>query len=175
MTDRGNTLVDGELLADSLKTFGRRFEAALTELAAEGIDAGTLRALATATSEIDRDLDRLYAGKFPKKCNTCGRVYNDHAEYIELTKALRVGGTIFDDEDREVHEYRDCLCGSSLLVLIGDRRDESPFGQRRRQMFDVWLRRLMKRTGRPQEDMAVLLRQVFRAALARARDGEPAS
>jgi len=165
---RSTTLVDGEL-AESLDRFRMRFEQALDEIASDGIDTGVVEALAGSTTEIDRDLDRLYSGKFPKQCNTCGRVYATHAEYIEMTRTLRSAGTLYDDEEREVQEYRDCACGSSLLVLVGDRRDESPFGQARRRMFDSWLGRLAQRTGRASDDLAPLLRQVFRAALARAR------
>lgn len=169
-TTRSKTLVDDELERDSIDTFGRRFEAALAELAGDGLDAAVVARLADTTAEIDRDLDRLYADKFPKKCNTCGRVYQTRAEYLEMTRELRSEGTFFDEDFGEVQEYRDCACGSSLLVLTTDRRDESPFGRRRREMFDVWLNRLVRDTGRSRDELAPLLRQVFRAALARARN-----
>jgi hypothetical protein len=171
MDQLSDTLVDGELMTDSVDTFGRRFEDALVEFARHGIDEDLLRTLAAATKEIDRDLDRLYAGKFPKTCNTCGRTYETRDEYLAATSELRMNSTFFDSSEREVQEYRDCACGSSLLVLLGDRRDDSPWGRRRRQAFDLWLKRLARDTRKPSHALAPLLRQVFRAALARAREG----
>lgn len=169
MMARSQTLVDDEIQRDSIDAFSRRFEAALAEFARHGLDANVVRELASATTEIDKDLDRLYADKFPKKCNTCGRVYRTRAEYMKMTRELRAAGTFFDEHEREVQEYRDCECGSSLLVLTSNRRDDSPFGRRRRKMFDVWLVRLAQNTGKSSDELAPLLRQVFRAALARAR------
>jgi hypothetical protein len=151
-----------------------RFERALGELADQGLADGVGSSLSALTAEIDRELDGMYAGKFPKRCNTCGRVFHDHAEYMASTRALR-GGALFDEDDREVHEYRDCPCGSSLLVLVGDRRDETPFGQRRRRLFDAWLARIARESGRAPDEIAPWLRGVFRAALVRARDAPATS
>lgn len=172
MMGRSQTLVDDEIERDSIDTFARRFEAALADLASAGLDASLVARIAHTTAEIDRDLDRMYADKFPKKCNTCGRMYETRADYVAMTRELRAAGTFFDEDYKEVQEYRDCACGSSLLVLTSDRRDESPFGRRRREMFDVWLGRLHRDTGKSRDELAPLLRQVFRAALARARNQE---
>ena len=146
-----------------------RFETLLVDLAAEDPDAESSGVIALSALVLDRQLDSLYAGKFPKRCNSCDRVYRDHAEYLASTREMRRGGTIFDDEDLKVQEYRDCACGSTLLVLVDNRRDESEFGQRRRRLFDEWLTRLVHRTGRGAAELRPMLRRFFRAALERAR------
>lgn len=146
-----------------------RFESLLADLAAEDLDAESSGVIALSALVIDRQLHSLYADKFPKQCRSCDRVYRSHAEYVASTRKMRRGGTVFYDEDREVHEYRDCACGSTLLVLVDDRRDESEFGQRRRRLFDEWLGRLVHRTGRCAAELRPMLRRFFRAALERAR------
>jgi hypothetical protein len=93
-------------------------------------------------------------------CNACGRqvAWPD-------TRFMFVVGTVYDETSGEVHEYRDCRCGSTLLFVLEDRRDESEFGRQRRALFDQWLDRLAQRTARSPDDLRGLLRGVFRIAM----------
>ena len=40
-------------------------------------------------------------------------------------------------EKRGVQEYRNCTCGSTLLLITDDRRDKTEFGEIRRILFDL--------------------------------------
>ena len=96
----------------------------------------------------------------PLRCNACGRDLGQKAR-VEL----RAVGTIYDERGNEVHEYRDCPCGSTLLFILDNRRDESEFGRKRRALFDEWLERLVESTGRTRATLRPVLRALFRVAM----------
>jgi hypothetical protein len=78
--------------------------------------------------------------KFPRKCNCCGREYLTEAEFLQQTNDLNCGRSSLkqaeDDEGQVIVEvYRNCVCGSTLMDEFQSRRDDSPEGQRKRQVY----------------------------------------
>ena len=85
---------------------------------------------------------------FPKKCSNCGKYFDDVQEFLFQTKAIQ-GSTglkqSIDDEERTIVElFRNCLCGSTLVSIFGDRRDISERGRQRREKFGKLLDMLQK-------------------------------
>ena len=99
------------------------------------------------------DDDWLYAGLreiaesgFPKHCKTCGRVYQNAAEYVEKTGRVGNGRSglkqsIGDDGETIVELFRNCVCGSTLMDAFGDRRNLTAAGLRRRERFATLLQK----------------------------------
>ncbi len=99
------------------------------------------------------DVDDWYAGlkalaeeSFPKRCAACGRVYRDLKEYLAHTALIRDGSGLRESLDDEEHPivalFRNCICGSTLMDEFNDRRDSTPQGQRRRELFERVLSQL---------------------------------
>ncbi|WP_439889185.1 hypothetical protein ACSX1C_09335 [Pseudomonas sp. MBLB4123] len=89
-------------------------------------------------------LKALYLDDFPKRCRTCGRVFASEADYFRQTQAIRpdiTGLKAVEDEEEgpQVEVFRNCVCGSTLLVNCASRRDHSAAGQSRRRLFDELL------------------------------------
>lgn len=95
------------------------------------------------------DLQALANTAFPKRCNTCGRVFNSPEEFVRETESIRgVSGlkSACDDDGRPVVElFRNCPCGSTLMDAFRDRRDSSEAGLRRRTKFGEIIERLVTR------------------------------
>lgn len=77
---------------------------------------------------------------FPKKCNCCGRIYLTEAEFLQQTNDLNSGRSSLkqaeDDNGQVIVEvYRNCICGSTLMDEFQCRRDDSPEGQRKREVY----------------------------------------
>lgn len=92
-------------------------------------------------------LKALHAETFPKVCGKCGAVFHSTEDYIRKTRRL-LGGGLKRDLDKDlnfVQLYRNCRCGSTLLVLFSDRRDDSEPGRRRREKFQRVLDQLVAR------------------------------
>lgn len=105
-------------------------------------------------------LRKHYADSFPKKCNSCGRLYQDREQYLEETKRLRRVSTVYDDLG--LQEYRNCLCGSTLVLWSQDRRDNSLYGIARRKLFDECVEKLSKLSQESSVDeIKERLREVF--------------
>jgi hypothetical protein len=123
-------------------------------------------------TEFDGRKIDLYASSFPKKCNMCGLVYQTREQYLQQTVPLNpdhtASGTI-EDEGRVI-EYRNCNCGSSLVIVTPCRRDTSPFGIQCRNFFDICVEKLIEESHlTPQEAMSltrVMFREVFNHCLA---------
>lgn len=105
-----------------------------------------------------------YASTFPKKCNTCERVYQDRNDYLQNTLPLNPrhveSGTI-EDQGRII-EYRNCHCGSSLVIVTPCRRDLSPFGQQCRAYFDICVARFIEESNFTPSEAINLTRIIFR-------------
>ena len=88
-------------------------------------------------------LQALAESAFPKRCNTCGRVYPDAASFVAQTQMVPSGTGLKASQDDGglpiVELFRNCVCGSTLLDVFGDRRDLSPEGQARRARFGEML------------------------------------
>lgn len=57
---------------------------------------------------------------FPKKCSTCGRVYESFSEYLWATMPR---GHALEDVTNVMHspftmQYRNCSCGSTLVLSL---------------------------------------------------------
>lgn len=78
---------------------------------------------------------------FPKCCRSCGREFASETDYFQQTQAIRPDITglkaVYDDEEGALVEvFRNCVCGSTLLVNCMSRRDDSASGQSRRRLLD---------------------------------------
>jgi len=106
----------------------------------------------------------LYASTFPKKCNNCHKVYQDRNAYMAETLPLNPkhvdSGTI-EDQGRII-EYRNCHCGSSLVIVTPCRRDLTPFGIQCRDYFDMCVERFIEESQIPPEEAIGLTRVIFR-------------
>ena len=100
----------------------------------------------TNNHELFADLRALSEHSFPKRCSTCGRVYDSPRDFAEKSSSPPAGTGLkasLDDEDQPVIElFRNCECGSTLMDVFQDRRDTSGRGLRRRQVFQRLLERL---------------------------------
>lgn len=127
---------------------------------ADSLLSGELDALgkiAALTESVTEKLTALYQAKFPKACSTCGRVYETREDYVAATQSL--GKTQVNRMG--VQEYRNCVCGSTLMVWTKERRDNSPFGARRRELFDACLEKLRTVSQDPEDVLRKRLRQLF--------------
>jgi hypothetical protein len=106
--------------------------------------------------EPDRDERGFFAGlrelaesAFPKRCPSCGRVYETAAAFIAETRPVQADRSglkeSVDDEGAPLVElYRNCVCGSTLMDYFSDRRDLSAAGLARRRKFDALLEYLVE-------------------------------
>lgn len=95
-------------------------------------------------------LRELEASAFPKRCRSCGRMYQNAEEFGATTLPLtptRVGLVPSQDDDgRAILElHRNCECGSTLMEFFAERRDTSPAGEARRLRFGILLDELTER------------------------------
>ncbi len=118
------------------------------------------------SDELFRGLKSLSQTAFPKKCPTCGRVYENEEQYIAATEAVRPAKSglkeSFDDDDNQIVElYRNCVCGSTLMEFFGDRRDNSPNGVKRREIFGQLLDLLVEDGVDPEVARLELLKKLY--------------
>ena len=118
-----------------------------------------IKKLAGVMETTEEKLRKHYAHAFPKKCNNCGKVYNDIDSFITATASMADVSTIFDDAG--LQEYRNCVCGSTLLLLTDDRRDKTELGGKKRKIFHDSLAKLRKESKFSEDDLRVWLRTVF--------------
>ena len=99
--------------------------------------------------ELFEGLKALSDTAFPKECATCGRVYESPEDFIQQSEGIAGRSGLkhsYDDDDRPMVElFRNCVCGSTLMDFFSDRRDASPAGIRRRQVFSKVLTHLESR------------------------------
>lgn len=91
-------------------------------------------------STLFEGLTELAYSAFPKRCASCGRLYETAAEYLQATQPInaQVSGlkqSLDDDGSVIVEVFRNCVCGSTLMDVFNNRRDISDAGLRRRQRF----------------------------------------
>lgn len=82
-----------------------------------------------------KELDR---STFPRACPKCGRPFADLAEFLRETvePTGSTGLSAYNLDRTIVAVYRNCKCQSTLMVVCQDRRDRTPAGLKRRQLFD---------------------------------------
>ncbi|WP_374246727.1 oxidoreductase [Zoogloea sp.] len=98
--------------------------------------------------DLFRSLQALEEATFPKVCRNCGQAYADAAEFLAATRQVRADHSglkqsLDDDGSAIVEVFRNCVCGSTLLEVFYDRRDQSPNGLKRRQRFGELLDKLV--------------------------------
>ncbi len=80
---------------------------------------------------------------FPKECANCGRVYENLEQYFRETKSLNgpdQSGQSYGDEGFPIVVVsRNCTCGSTLMKVFDDRRDQTEEGRRKRVEFNELL------------------------------------
>lgn len=94
-------------------------------------------------------LNSLAQSAFPKKCKTCGRLFETAEQFLEETEDIRASVTGLkqsrDDEGAIIVEaFRNCPCGSTLMDFFNDRRDQSRAGDARRKKFNDLLEFLLE-------------------------------
>lgn len=99
-------------------------------------------------------LQALSDSAFPKECGNCDRVYASPEDFFNHSRSIndRSGlKTSLDDDDTSIVElFRNCECGSTLMDFFEDRRDMSPKGLKRREVFGKMLI-LLEKKGLPPE------------------------
>jgi len=85
---------------------------------------------------------------FPKRCNSCGRVFKSAEQFLHETKQIQQDRSGLkqskDDNDITIVEvYRNCPCGSTLMDFFTDRRDLSQVGLQRREKFAKLMEQLI--------------------------------
>lgn len=85
--------------------------------------------------------------EFPKTCLKCGTTYGNFSELVSKTSpADNASGLMaYEDDDHEtsVGIFRNCACGSTLMIKGHDRRDTSEAGEKRRKIFGDMLDKLI--------------------------------
>ncbi len=98
--------------------------------------------------EFYRDLRALYEHSFPKVCASCGRKYENIESFISDTERTHGSSGLMhvsDTSDRaQVMLFRNCRCGSTLMIECWDRRSNTPEGRAARAAFGRLLERLRK-------------------------------
>ncbi|WP_439859183.1 hypothetical protein [Pseudomonas sp. MBLB4136] len=127
-------------------------------------------------------LKALCLDDFPKRCRNCGRTFASEEEYCRETQAIRPEITglkgVDDPEDGPLVEvFRNCVCGSTLLVSCCSRRDDSEAGHKRREQFDRLLNILEQRGLAREQARAELLKVMsgVRSAVLEAHYGQVAA
>jgi hypothetical protein len=99
-----------------------------------------------------RNLKALSESSFPKKCSSCGEVYESSEQFVLKTadiagrSGLKSGQG--DCGGQIVELFRNCVCGSTLMECFNDRRDLSTAGLKRRELFGR-LMALLEKKGLP--------------------------
>jgi hypothetical protein len=127
-----------------------------------GISLDRLKELQSKAHQIETRLNTLYAEKFPKKCNSCDRVYHNREEYLAATAPTGERHVRFEPKVEKVQEFRNCVCGSTLLIMLPERRDMSEFGHERRAIFDQMVVLLKELKDIDTEEAKIIVRKIFR-------------
>ena len=82
--------------------------------------------------------------EFPKDCRKCGKIYKSFEEFYFGTDAIERGTINYPTLGAEFYLHRNCKspCESTLVVVFIDRRDDSPAGCKRRDIFESCLNKL---------------------------------
>jgi hypothetical protein len=90
------------------------------------------------------DLHALAESAFPKRCASCGYVYETAEQFLAETVSISPDKTglkssVDDDGAIIVEAFRNCACGSTLMDFFSNRRDSTPAGLARRQKIGEML------------------------------------
>lgn len=124
-----------------------------------GDEMTELQKISAFAESVTKKLIRHYSHVFPKKCNNCGTIYETREQYLEATVRLNKTTTVFDVIG--LQEYRNCPCGSTLIVWTQDRRDNTEYGVARRKLFDECLEKMKKISKDSEDVLRAKLRKIF--------------
>jgi hypothetical protein len=139
---------------------GRELNEIVKQITGAELDTSTIIEITRVTENIGNKLIDMYSQKFPKKCNCCDKVFETRNEYLKATFPMRGSTTVVDAAG--VQEYRNCVCGSTMLIVTDDRRDETTFGDARRELFNRCVEKLQKITKKSVDEVQTAVRKVFR-------------
>lgn len=117
-------------------------------------------------ASLQQGLMTLIGTAFPRRCSNCGRVYEsldqflNHAKPLPRHNELKVIG---NEGNPAAGLNRSCVCGSTMLELVQERRDLSEEGEKRRRVFGQ-LMGILKEMGWSENDA--------RSALIKTMNGE---
>jgi hypothetical protein len=102
--------------------------------------------------------------EFPKICRKCGKSYKSFEEFYYETSPIERGTVSYPTLGSEFYLHRNCKdgCGSTLVVVFNDRRDETDLGSQRRAAFKRCLDTLVLRMGLTEEAARDLLFSLLR-------------
>ena len=122
--------------------------------------------LHTLLADVTPEEPGLVVKLFPKTCNCCGTVYHSNKEYMDQTAPLNknIGNVLVSSLNCWV-EYRNCHCGSTLVIVSQNVRDASPSGQRKRDYFQECVEKIGARENAPIDKIRLVVRHVFRKTL----------
>lgn len=95
-----------------------------------------------------KDLQAIWDTEFPKTCAACQRTYDSMENFFAQTAPLPANSGLmgYDDGEKEqqVGLFRNCVCGSTLMVFCRDRRDLSGKGETRRHLIGEMITKLTR-------------------------------
>lgn len=105
--------------------------------------------------------------EFPKTCRKCEKVYESFEEFYYGTDEIERGTVCYPTLGAEFYLHRNCKddCGSTLIVVFNDRRDESDLGCQRREVFQKCLDILSDRMGLSETDARNVLFSLLKERL----------
>lgn len=90
-------------------------------------------------SDFYKDLRAIQESTFPKRCALCKTTYKNLADFLERTSKVHSSPGLqaaqAEDDQYMVALFRNCACGSTLMVECRDRRDVSRKGLKAREAF----------------------------------------
>lgn len=149
---------DLQLRAEEISRIRKELDEEFLKLLGED-EISELEKISLFSASVKKKLEKHYADIFPKKCNNCKRVYQTLEEYNRETKTLRRNTTVFDSIG--LQEYRNCICGSTLIVWTQERRDITEYGLARRKLFDECFDKIKKMALANEAEALEKLRVIF--------------
>ncbi len=99
-----------------------------------------------------KGLHILRKNAFPKQCVCCGNLFKHLKEFLKNTQQVSTGSGLMEYKissclgcTQVVALYRNCVCGSTLLVFCKCRRNTSSLGLRRKELFGQMWEQLKER------------------------------
>ncbi len=76
---------------------------------------------------------------FPKRCAKCSTSFESFEDFFYRTEEITSGTVSYPILGQDFYMHRNCLppCDTTLIVVFEDRRDETPEGMRRRELFET--------------------------------------
>ncbi|MBC7533342.1 MAG: hypothetical protein H7318_17360 [Oligoflexus sp.] len=104
-------------------------------------------AISTSMAKSFGFLQSRLKSEFPKDCRKCGKTYKTFEEFYFGTDEIVHGTVNYPTLGAEFYLHRNCKspCESTLVVVFTDRRDDSPPGCKRRDIFESCLDKLQEK------------------------------